>query len=72
MIPEASKNNDSGALKHARENEDEEMDSQMKQKFDDKIVEKKEDKGSSGVSVGLKTFRSSKDMFEYFYKFLHF
>ncbi|KAL2492964.1 Protein of unknown function (DUF3223) [Abeliophyllum distichum] len=71
-MPETSKNGDGGVFKRAREDEDDEADKQKKPKFDDKIGENKAGEESSVVSVGPKTFGSSADMFEYFYKILHF
>lgn len=71
-ITEASKNSDGDAVKRPREDDDEEAKKQKKPKVDNEIVEKKEGSDSGGVSVGPKTFGSSEDMFEYFYKILHF
>ncbi|CAI9753857.1 unnamed protein product [Fraxinus pennsylvanica] len=71
-ILEASKNDDGSTVKRAREDDDEEAEKQKKPKVDNEIVEKKEGLESGAVSAGPKTFYSSEDMFEYFYKILHF
>ncbi|XP_022868796.1 protein EMBRYO DEFECTIVE 514-like [Olea europaea var. sylvestris] len=77
--PATSEN--SGGSKRNREEEEEEENGGKKLKVDEKSVEEQrlenledneaETVESAPVSLGPKVFESSKEMFDYFYKFLH-